>query len=83
MAELFALAAAFAVLAALYSTVGHGGGSGYLMAMGVAAVAAEVMKPTALTLNLFVASMALWGACSLSCSSLGWWLYRVSPLCSC
>ncbi len=58
-AELFALAAAFAVLATLYSTVGHGGGSGYLMAMGVAAVAAEVMRPTALTLNLFVASVAL------------------------
>ncbi len=58
-AELFVLAAAFAVLATLYSTVGHGGGSGYLMAMGVAVVAAEVMKPTALTLNLFVASVAL------------------------
>ncbi len=58
-AELFALAAAFALLAALYSTVGHGGGSGYLMAMGVAAVAMEVMKTTALILNLFVASLAL------------------------
>ncbi len=57
--ELFGLAAAFAVLAGLYSTVGHGGGSGYLMAMGVVAVAPEIMKPTALTLNLFVASMAL------------------------
>lgn len=57
--ELFALAAAFFLLAALYSTVGHGGGSGYLMAMGIAAVCPDVMKPTALILNLFVASTAL------------------------
>ena len=57
--ELFGLAAAFLVLAALYSTVGHGGGSGYLMAMGVAMVCPEIMKPTALVLNLVVASIAL------------------------
>ena len=57
--ELFGLAAAFMVLAALYSTVGHGGGSGYLMAMGIAAVCPEIMRPTALVLNLVVASTAL------------------------
>ncbi len=57
--ELFGLAGAFLVLAALYSTVGHGGASGYLMVMGVAAVCPDIMKPTALVLNLVVASTAL------------------------
>ena len=57
--ELFGLAGAFLVLAALYSTVGHGGASGYLMVMGVAAVSPDIMKPTALVLNLVVASTAL------------------------
>lgn len=44
--------------AALYSSVGHGGASGYLAAMGLMGVAPAVMKPTALVLNLLVASLA-------------------------
>src|SRR5436309_11670785 len=43
------------VAALLYSTVGHGGASGFLAAMALFNVAPEVMKPTALVLNLFVA----------------------------
>lgn len=43
--------------ALLYSTVGHGGASGYLAAMALFNVAPEVMKPTALVLNLFVAGI--------------------------
>jgi uncharacterized protein len=43
--------------ALLYSTVGHGGASGYLAAMALFNVAPDVMKPTALVLNLFVASV--------------------------
>ncbi|MHC4413936.1 MAG: sulfite exporter TauE/SafE family protein [Planctomycetota bacterium] len=55
MTEIGVLAAAFLVIAALYSTVGHGGASGYLMAMGIAGLSLDLMKPTALLLNLVVA----------------------------
>jgi len=48
--------AVFAV-AILYSSVGHGGASGYLAVMAFLAVAPEVTRPTALVLNLFVASI--------------------------
>src|SRR5437667_4956586 len=43
--------------ALLYSTVGHVGASGYLAAMALFNIAPEVMKPTALVLNLFVAGV--------------------------
>ncbi len=43
--------------ALLYATVGHGGASGYLAAMALFNVTPEVMKPTALVLNLFVAGV--------------------------
>ncbi len=46
------------VVAILYSSVGHGGASGYLAVMAFLAVAPEVTRPTALVLNLFVASIA-------------------------
>lgn len=44
--------------ALLYSSVGHGGASGYLAAMALIGVSASVMKPTALTLNILVALIA-------------------------
>ena len=50
--------AAIFVVAILYSSVGHGGASGYLAVMAFWAVAPEVTRPTALVLNLFVASIA-------------------------
>jgi uncharacterized protein len=43
----------FAV-ALLYAAVGHGGASGYLALMAIYGFAPEIMKPTALLLNLFV-----------------------------
>jgi uncharacterized protein len=43
--------------AALYSSVGHGGASGYLAAMALFGLAPGVMRPTALCLNLLVASL--------------------------
>lgn len=49
------LAIAFALVAALYSSVGHAGASGYLAVMALAGVAPDVMRPTALVLNLVVA----------------------------
>ncbi len=42
------------IVALLYSSVGHGGASGYLALMAIYGFAPEVMKPTALILNLFV-----------------------------
>lgn len=41
-------------IAIAYASVGHGGASGYLALMALYGVAPEVMKPTALLLNLFV-----------------------------
>lgn len=45
------------IVAVMYSSVGHGGASGYLAVMAFFAVAPEVIRPTALVLNLFVASI--------------------------
>lgn len=45
------------LVAVLYSSVGHGGASGYLAVMAFMAVAPDVTRPTALVLNLFVASI--------------------------
>src|SRR5205823_3775804 len=41
----------------LYSAVGHAGASGYLAAMAIMGLDPAVMKPTALVLNILVASM--------------------------
>lgn len=46
------------VVAILYSSVGHGGASGYLAVMALLAVAPPVTRPAALVLNLFVASIS-------------------------
>jgi len=58
MPEILILTAAILVMALLYSSVGHGGGSGYLAAMALVGVAPEVMRPAALTLNVLVAGIA-------------------------
>ena len=55
-----ALALLFAIGAALYSSVGHGGASAYLAAMALFSIAPETMKPTALALNLLVAGFGAW-----------------------
>ncbi|MCH7571999.1 MAG: sulfite exporter TauE/SafE family protein [Planctomycetes bacterium] len=51
------LAISILALAILYSSVGHAGASGYLAAMALAGLAPDEMKPTALVLNIFVASI--------------------------
>ena len=56
-AEILIILALF-VVAVLYSSVGHGGASGYLAVMAFAAVSPAVTRPTALILNVFVASIA-------------------------
>lgn len=52
------LAALIFAAAALYTSVGHAGASGYIAAMAFFGLAPDVMKPTALTLNILVASLA-------------------------
>jgi uncharacterized membrane protein YfcA len=51
------IVAAVFVVAILYSSVGHGGASGYLAVMAFLSVSPAVTRPTALVLNLFVASI--------------------------
>lgn len=50
----------FALGAALYSSVGHGGASAYIASMALFSIAPETMKPTALALNLLVAGFGAW-----------------------
>ena len=45
------------LVALLYSSVGHAGASGYLAAMALFAVPPAIMKPSALILNILVASI--------------------------
>lgn len=45
------------IAATLYSSVGHGGASGYLAAMAFFIIPAAVMKPTALILNILVSGI--------------------------
>lgn len=52
------LAAAFFAAAVLYASVGHAGASGYLAAMAFVGLPTPMMRPTALVLNLLVASIA-------------------------
>jgi hypothetical protein len=47
---------AFSFGAALYTSVGHAGGSAYIALMALLGVAPTVMRPTALALNVLVAS---------------------------
>ncbi len=47
-----------AVIAFLYSSVGHGGASGYLALMAIFSFPIVVMKPSALLLNLFVSGIS-------------------------
>ncbi len=50
----------FFITAVLYAAVGLGGGSGYLAIMGLLGVEPELMRPTALALNILVAGIGTW-----------------------
>ena len=58
--QLLILLPAFFALAALYTSVGHAGASGYLAAMALVGIAAATMRPTALALNILVASFTFY-----------------------
>jgi uncharacterized protein len=58
--DVLLLAGAFFVVATLYTTVGHAGASGYLAMMALVGLAPEVMRPTALVLNILVATFTVY-----------------------
>ena len=63
--QLIFLCFAIAVIAFLYSSVGHAGASGYIATMTLFGLAATVIRPTALVLNILVAiigSFQFWRA---------------------
>lgn len=51
------LPAAVLAVALLYASVGHAGATGYIAVMGLLGLAPEVIRPTALVLNLVVATI--------------------------
>jgi uncharacterized membrane protein YfcA len=60
MSDNVLLSAIFAVIAALYASVGQAGGTGYVAVMGLLGYGADVIKPTALALNILVAAIGCW-----------------------
>lgn len=64
-AQLILLCLAIALIAFLYSSVGHAGASGYIATMTLFGLAPTVIRPTALVLNILVAiigSFQFWRA---------------------
>lgn len=61
--EFIFLSAAIFVVALLYSSVGHAGASGYIAVMTLFGLGVDVIRPTALTLNILVAAIGF----------LQWW----------
>jgi uncharacterized membrane protein YfcA len=57
MDQVFVLTVLIFLAAVLYSSVGHAGASGYLAAMALMGVHPDIMKPTALCLNIIVATI--------------------------
>lgn len=58
MSQVALLAVLLFCAAVLYTAVGHGGASGYLAVMALVGLSPVVMKPTALVLNILVATIA-------------------------
>jgi uncharacterized membrane protein YfcA len=59
MSSSLALIFCIFIAAMLYSSVGHGGGSGYLAVMALFGAPPESMRPAALSLNVLVATIGL------------------------
>jgi uncharacterized membrane protein YfcA len=58
--EFIGLSAAIFVVALLYSSVGHAGASGYIAVLTLFGFGVEVIRPTALTLNILVAAIGFY-----------------------
>ena len=52
------IAALFFLISTLYSSVGHGGASGYIAVMALLGLPTDMIRPVALTLNIVVAGLA-------------------------
>ena len=77
------LAALFLAAAVLYTSVGHAGASAYLAAMALLGVSPAVARPTALALNILVASLVLarfWRGGHVSLRALAPFLIGSIPL---
>ena len=61
--HLIFLCLAIAVIAFLYSSVGHAGASGYIAVMSLFSLAPAAIKPTALVLNILVACLGTYQFC--------------------
>lgn len=59
-ATLLLVAIGIAVIAFLYATVGHAGASGYIAVLSLAGLVPQVIRPTALALNILVAGITTW-----------------------
>jgi len=69
--------------ALLYTSVGHAGASAYLASMALVGVAPEVMRPTALVLNIGVASFSVvrfWRAGLVDLRLVPWLVAGAAPL---
>jgi uncharacterized membrane protein YfcA len=69
--------------AALYTSVGHAGASAYLASMALVGLAPEAMRPTALVLNISVASFSairFWRAGLVDARLAAWLLAGAAPL---
>lgn len=79
--EIIVLALLILAAATLYSSVGHGGASGYLAAMALFGLAPATMKPTALCLNILVASIATFRFWRAGCFSWPlFWPFAVASI---
>ncbi len=75
------LCVAMVVVAFLYSAVGHGGASGYIAVMTLAGITSQIFRPTALVLNIVVASIGsvqFWRAGHFRCSLF--WPFAVASI---
>jgi hypothetical protein len=83
MVDPILLAGLFFAGAVLYASVGHAGASAYLAAMAILGVSPDVARPTALALNIVVASFVtfrFWRAGYISGRALGPFLLGSIPL---
>lgn len=58
--DVILIGAVLGVAAILYSSVGHGGASGYIAIMALFSLSPDVIRPIALSLNVVVAGFATW-----------------------
>jgi uncharacterized membrane protein YfcA len=79
--ELVVISLMIFAAATFYSCVGHAGASAYLAVMALAGVDAQIMKPTALALNVLVALIASVRFYRAGCFSWSlWWPFAVTSI---